>query len=134
MPFEHHLTVDTGVQVTRAVRSALTGLAACISCWVVYSKRAAQRDVKEPSFLARAWLIDWAYAKVVAGPGTALFNAAAWFDANVIDGAVNGVAAVAKGAGGGLRTMQGGFVRAYALVVGIGAFVLIGYFLIRMSF
>src|SRR5690606_41777062 len=42
---------------------------------------------------AEGWWIDSTFARLVAGPGTALFNAAAWFDRTVIDGAVNGVAA-----------------------------------------
>jgi NADH-quinone oxidoreductase subunit L len=134
VPFEHHLTVDTEVKIAIALASALVAIGGMVVGWIVYSKRAADRDAREPEFLGRAWYIDWAYAQLVAGPGTALFNAAAWFDRTVIDGAVNGVAAIARGSGGGLRHVQSGFVRSYALVVGIGAFVLVGYVLTRMTF
>jgi NADH-quinone oxidoreductase subunit L len=134
VPFETHLTLDTGMKVTIAVMSALTALAGAIVGWVVYRRRAAQADVTEPAMLERAWYIDWAYSKVVDGPGRMLFDAAAWFDRRVIDGAVNGVGWVARGTGSNLRTVQNGLVRSYAMVVAIGAFLLVGYVLTRMSF
>jgi NADH-quinone oxidoreductase subunit L len=135
VPFEHHLTVDTGVKVTLAVLSALTALAGLVIGWVVYSKRAEHAaEVREPEVLEKAWFIDRAYAWLVAGPGRALFDGAAWFDRNVIDGAVNGVAWLARESGGQLRTVQNGLVRSYALVLALGAFVLVGYVLVRMSY
>jgi NADH-quinone oxidoreductase subunit L len=70
----------------------------------------------------------------VGGPGRKSFEAIAWFDAHVVDGAVNGVAAVVRGLGGRLRSVQSGFVRAYALGVTIGVVVVLGYFLTRVSF
>ena len=51
----------------------------------------------------------------------------------VIDGAVNGVARLARGAGSGLRRIQTGFVRQYALGIVLGAVALLAYMLTRMS-
>jgi NADH-quinone oxidoreductase subunit L len=58
---------------------------------------------------------------------------AAVFDSQVIDGAVNGLARLARGAGGGLRRIQTGFVRQYALGIVIGAVALLAYMLTRVS-
>jgi NADH-quinone oxidoreductase subunit L len=71
--------------------------------------------------LANAYYLDVGLARFVSGPVT-------WFarllsdgvDRDVIDGAVNGIARGAKEAGGGLRRIQTGLVRNYALAIMIG--------------
>ena len=53
--------------------------------------RAAPRSrPSEPTVLANAWYYDRAVTDFMGGPGRKAFEAAAWFDANVVDGAVNG--------------------------------------------
>jgi NADH-quinone oxidoreductase subunit L len=49
------------------------------------------------------------------------FDAWSWFDRTVIDGAVNGVGFVSRVVGGGVRRIQTGYVRSYALSVLFGA-------------
>ena len=71
--------------------------------------------------LANAYYLDVGLARFVSGPVT-------WFarllsdgvDREVIDGAVNGIARGAREAGGGLRRIQTGLVRNYALAIMIG--------------
>ncbi len=71
--------------------------------------------------LANAYYLDVGLARFVSGPVT-------WFarllsdgvDRDVIDGAVNGIARGAREAGGGLRRIQTGLVRNYALAIMIG--------------
>jgi NADH-quinone oxidoreductase subunit L len=89
--------------------------------------------VEQPVF-GKGWYIDWAYARFVGGPGRKLFDGIAWFDRNVIDGAVNGTASVVRVAGTGLRRLQSGQVRGYALGLATGAVLLLGYFVTRMGF
>ena len=82
--------------------------------------------------LANAYYFDVGIARFVSGPLTA---AARFISGDVdhkgIDGAVNGVAAGFKAAGGGLRKLQTGLVRNYALWIVFGAVLLVGYMLIR---
>jgi NADH-quinone oxidoreductase subunit L len=52
------------------------------------------------------------------------------FDRNVVDGAVNGVAAFYAWSGRRLRRTQTGFVANYAFAIAIGVFCLVGYVLI----
>ncbi|MGH9272372.1 MAG: hypothetical protein ACRDZ2_13980, partial [Ilumatobacteraceae bacterium] len=54
----------------------------------------------------------------------------AWFDHNVVDGAVRGTAVVVRDTAGELRKGQSGFVRAYAGFIGIGVVVLLAWFVI----
>ena len=67
----------------------------------------------------------------MGGPGRKAFEGIAWFDAHVIDGAVNGVAGLVKITGSGVRRLQTGYVRTYALGVAIGAVVLISVLVLR---
>ena len=85
----------------------------------------------EPEILAEAWYYDRTIAAFMGGPGRQGFEAVATFDAEVVDGAVNGVAATVRGSGRGLRVLQTGFVRSYALGVAVGVVGLLAYFLTR---
>ena len=67
----------------------------------------------------------------MGGPGEQAFEGVAAFDRTVIDGAVNGVAGAVRGGGKGLRVLQTGYVRSYALGVAVGVVALLAYFLTR---
>ncbi len=64
-------------------------------------------------------------------PGRDAFEGAAWFDANVVDGAVNGTATVVKESAGVVRKSESGYVRGYAAVIGIGVVLVLGWFLFK---
>jgi NADH-quinone oxidoreductase subunit L len=72
--------------------------------------------------LEHAWYVDETVSKTVRGPGRRFAD---WlnrgFDGRVVDGAVNGIADLVRRAGGGLRRVQSGLVRNYALGVVFGA-------------
>jgi NADH-quinone oxidoreductase subunit L len=87
--------------------------------------------VVEPKVLEQAWYYDNAASRVVAGPGAATFNFIAWVDANIVDGIVNGVGELIRSIAGSLRRVQSGFVRAYALLISLGALVVLAWFLLR---
>lgn len=106
-----------------AVVIAAVGIAAAFA---VYAKRVVKPV--EPRLLEQAWYYDAAASRVVSGPGAAAFNAIAWVDNNVVDGAVNGVVTLVRRAAGVTRKAQSGFVRTYAAVIGLGAVVLIAWF------
>ena len=88
----------------------------------------------EQPILARGWYYDSSIAAFMGGPGRKAFDAIAWFDKHVVDGAVNGVAAVVgKGADRG-RLVQTGYVRNYALGLTFGVILLAGLFLTKAVF
>jgi NADH-quinone oxidoreductase subunit L len=129
---EAEIAVSTGAKVALAAIAVGAGVVGLAAAAVVYLRRRVR--AVEPEVLAHAWYYDEAVTAFVGGPGRKSFEAIAWFDAHVVDGAVNGVAAVVRGLGGRLRSVQSGFVRAYALGVTIGVVVVLGYFLTRVSF
>ena len=49
----------------------------------------------------------------------------------IIDGIVNGVAALMQKISGGLRRIQSGFVQNYAFFMLLGVVIIIGYFVFR---
>ena len=109
-----------------AIIIAVAGVVASIA---VYAK--GKFKVIEPKILADAWRYDSAVSAIVGGPGRAAFGGVAAFDAKIVDGAVNGIGTEVRAASGLLRKMQSGHVRSYAFVIGLGAVVLLAWFLLR---
>jgi NADH-quinone oxidoreductase subunit L len=112
-----------------AIVATLAGLAGIAAAYTVYLRKRVKAF--EPEILARAWGIDDAYSAFVGGPGRRAFAAVEWFDRTIVDGAVNGAGAIAKGAGTSLRRLQTGYVRNYALGIAIGAVALLAWFMSR---
>jgi len=82
------------------------------------------------TFLWHKWYFDEIYNAVFVR-GTLALAMAAWaFDRYVVDGAVNGVATVISRSSGRLRRVQTGFVANYALVIALGAVLIVGVYLI----
>ncbi len=129
---EAHLDVSTSTKVGLAVIAIAASLGGIALAAAVYLKR--RFGPVEPELLADGWHYDRAVSAFMGGPGRAGFEGAATFDRTVVDGAVNGVAALVRGGGKGLRVLQSGYVRSYALGVSVGVVALLGYFLTRVSF
>ncbi|MEY2448767.1 MAG: NADH-quinone oxidoreductase subunit [Acidimicrobiaceae bacterium] len=117
------------VQASLAIGTGVLCAVAIVVAAQIYFRH--KRAPIEPEVLAHAWYYDEAVSSFVAGPGEAAFEGTAWFDRGIIDGAVNGVAAVVRFGAGKLRLAQTGYVRNYALGIAVGAFVLVGLFLTR---
>ena len=123
-------TVSTGTKwalsiVTTAV--ALTGLGLGLTTW-----RTAAHPKLEPNFLRKAWYFDNIVAATVSGPLTAMANALAFVvDTKVVDGVVNGVATSLGLSGRVLRKLQNGYIRSYALGIGVGLVVVLVYLTFR---
>jgi NADH-quinone oxidoreductase subunit L len=127
---EVHIAVATGTKVALAGIAVGAGLIGIFVAWLIYLRH--RLKAVEPAVLAHAWYYDESVTRFVGGPGTGGFEAVAWFDRNVIDGAVNGVATLVRTSGRGLRSVQSGFVRSYALGISAGVVVVLGYFLTRL--
>ena len=109
---------------------AVVGLGAGYAVW----SRRTEVPSLEPVVLQKSYFIDDIYDTVIGRPGEALARfTATVIDPKVIDGAVNGVGRLARGAGAGLRRIQTGFVRQYALGIVVGAVALLAYMLTRVS-
>ena len=82
--------------------------------------------------LGHAYHYDDGISRLVSGPGRGF---AGWLDRvvdrKVIDGTVDGVGGLVKRAALGLRHVQDGLVRRYALGIALGAVALLLYLIIR---
>jgi NADH-quinone oxidoreductase subunit L len=137
---EKNPTFSTGFALsTVAVIIAVVGI---VGCWSWY-RAAQQRKVLDPAVerlgpfatvLANGYYLDIGLAKLVSGPITAFANfLSRGVDHDVIDGAVNGVATGFRDVGGGLRRIQTGLVRNYALGIVFGAVLLMVWFATRVT-
>ena len=130
-PTLREVSVGSGLEVGLALGSAavaLLGVALGLAAW----RGRVERPALEPEVLRRAWYVDEAVSALVAGPGTEAAEVLAdKVDAGTIDGAVNGLAALVRGAGTRLRRVQTGYVRNYALGVACGAVLLLAYAVVR---
>jgi NADH-quinone oxidoreductase subunit L len=108
-----------------AVIVAAAGIAAS---YLVYAKKKAKAI--EPVVLEQAWYYDKGVSAFMGGPGRKMFDAIAWFDAKVVDGAVNGVGKLVRGSAGEVRKAQSGYVRQYAAALGVGVVLLLVWFVV----
>jgi NADH-quinone oxidoreductase subunit L len=129
---EVHSTATTETKVGLAVAAILAATAGIAGAAVVYLKRRASPDAIEQTVLRRGWFIDSSVTWFMGTIGTKIFDAAAWFDRVVIDGAVNGVAAVVRAVGTETSALQSGYVRAYAVTMGLGAVGVLALILARV--
>jgi NADH-quinone oxidoreductase subunit L len=131
-PTATSVTVSTGTKwllsiITTAV--ALTGLGLGLKAW-----QTASHPRLEPNFLRRAWYFDDAVSAVVSGPLRAGANALAFvMDAKVVDGTVNGVAHLLGASGRLARKTQTGYLRSYALGIGVGLVLVLAYLMFRVG-
>ena len=117
------------------------GFGAVAILWATSVYRRGLVDGKDPNlvrlgglgrFFERGWGIDPAVSWFADKPGRAAAEVLSQpVDQGLIDGAVNGVAAVVAGVGRQARRIQTGFVRNYALTLLSGATVVLFLFLIR---
>jgi NADH-quinone oxidoreductase subunit L len=124
-----------------ALAMAALALAVIAIAWATGTYRRGLTDGRDPTIARlgglgrlfdRGWGIDPAIAWFVDKPGRAVADGLANpVDQGVIDGAVNGVAALVTGIGARVRKIQTGFVRNYALTLLSGATVVLFVFLIR---
>ncbi len=120
-----------------AVGLAVTGIAVAISMY--------RRGLDDPDddpvnrrlgalgrVFGNAYYVDSTIGRLVGGPVRAFADwTARVVDQGIIDGAVNGVASGVSAIGGGLRRLQSGIVRQYAIVAFAGVVALLVYVLVR---
>ena len=111
-----------------AIIALSVAIAGIIAAYLVYQRRRVK--AVEPAILENAWYYDQTVTELMGGPGREAFEAAAWFDANVVDGAVVGSGRAVRSAAGGLRRLQNGYVRASAGVISVGVVLLLAWLVI----
>ncbi len=113
-----------------AIAAGAIGIFAAVK---MYLRREIDPAKVEKSILANGWGYDAGVSAFMGGPGRKLFDAITWFDANVVDGMVNGAASFVRDGGGVVRKIQTGYVRSYALGISLGSVALLVWFLVRAT-
>jgi NADH-quinone oxidoreductase subunit L len=109
---------------------AVVGVLIAVGVWGAVSDVPAL----EPTFLQRAWYIDATYDAVIAKGSTELAEqTSAQVETKVIDGAVNGLAALVAATSRSVRKIQTGYVRSYALALAGGLVVVLAYVALRVG-
>ena len=111
-----------------AIIAIVVGLIGIAAGFAVYQFKRVK--AVEPQILADAWRYDRAVSAFMGGPGRKAFEGVAWADSHLVDGAVNGTAAVVKGTAGQARKAQSGNVRNYAAAVAVGVVLLLAWFVV----
>jgi len=128
----HHPELATSLEVTLALVSVAVAIAGIAAAWLIGRKSAPWPQSLEPRLLARAWFIDPLYSLIFEKPGAVLARWSAFaIDDRVIDGVVNGSARLVGATGSGLRRLQSGYVRSYALSIAGGTAVILLWVLVR---
>ena len=134
---EKHVYHGEVHELAHGIEWALLGLGSAIAMFFAHRGFHAYKNGYQPdeafkekrpalaAFLADAWHVDTTYYEKIVQPVKLLaFFIATLVDQFVIDGAVNGVAALAKTVGGKGRKLVDGSVKNYALWMGSGAAIL----------
>ena len=140
-PAAFELAGIDGILVLISVAAAALGLAAGMALFGWGRRRVKQERVDAITassgatrFLYRASLNKWWFDELndllFIRIGGRVAASLWWFDRTIVDGAVNGVGALTRDAGGGLRKIQTGRVQNYALGIAIGLIVMLGSFLV----
>jgi NADH-quinone oxidoreductase subunit L len=115
-------------KVSLAVIATVAGVLGIIAAYFVYARRRV--EPVEPELLARGWYYDWAITRFMGGPGRRAFEAVAWYDANVVDGAVDGAGRLVRGTAQKLRPAHSGNVRNYAAGISLAVVGLLVWFVV----
>jgi NADH-quinone oxidoreductase subunit L len=106
------------------------GLFAGLRLW----RQHVNRPALEPAFLGHGWYLDEGIAAAVSGPLAAGADGLAYgVDVGLVDRTVNGVGTLVAATGRQLRRVQTGYVRNYALGIGLGAAVILVYVASRVG-
>jgi NADH-quinone oxidoreductase subunit L len=126
-----------GLALTAA--SVVVGVVGIGLAFVIYRRGLSSTDTdpalerlgKVGRVFGHAYYFDESVARLVGGP---LHKAGTWladtFDARIVDGAVNGVGSLVRRGSEGIRRVQSGLVRSYALWIVVGAAALLLYLLL----
>jgi NADH-quinone oxidoreductase subunit L len=102
--------------------------------YLTYQRRAVPTIAPRGTWLTRAarkdLYQDTVNESLLMRPGQYLTRVLVFADNRVVDGAINGLAALIGGTSGRVRRLQTGFVRSYALSMFVGAALVVGAMLL----
>ena len=137
----HHFTEDVFPKAEKApgsvilfmAISSIVGIAGIAYAWTRYKNRAPAAEPTNAlqKLVANKFYVDEIYNTFIVQPIKNASHFLLWklFDVGIIDGIVNGVAALIRVIGGLFRRLQTGVVQAYILSMVIGIVIFLAYYL-----
>ncbi len=149
LPWVHQHTLDTFItstvgvnassvgvsstgQWTLALIDAVVGLIGLSAAFALWRSNAVQPSL-EPRFLERVWFWDDAYDRVLGRPLTRVATETSHVDDVVVDRLVEGVAGRVGASAAGVKKVQTGLVRHYALGMTLGVSLIVVYLVARVG-
>ena len=131
-PLASYSSEDHSTEIELTILSSVIALLGIGLGWVWFKRKPLWEP---PSLLENKYYVDEVYDAAVIQPIKVGSTNVLWkfIDVRIIDGAVNGAGQLAGLFGGTLRYLQSGLARSYVAVVVLGALLLIGYFVIKLS-
>jgi NADH-quinone oxidoreductase subunit L len=126
--------LSTAKLIAELTVSTIVAALGISAAYFVYLRHKLDPARIELPLFAHGWYIDSSITAFTGGAGRHLFELVAMFDRVVIDGAVNGVGRATRGGAARLRGLQSGYVRAYALMIAVGAVLVVAFILTQVTF
>jgi NADH-quinone oxidoreductase subunit L len=124
---------SVGLQITLSLADAAVAILGLAAGWVLWRSRVSDATL-EPAFLERVWFWDDAYDATIGRPLTRVARIlSTGVEEQIVDGAVMGVARTVARTSVGVRKMQTGFVRHYALAMFLGVALIMVYLVARVG-
>jgi NADH-quinone oxidoreductase subunit L len=122
----HSAAEVRGERLLALVSVAIAALGIVLG-WIIFQRRPL---LVMPRILENKYYVDELYNAAVINPINAGSREGLWkiFDVAVIDGILHAIGDVVTDSGRAVRHLQGGFVRAYAAIILLGALAVIGFF------
>lgn len=114
--------------------SLLLAVAGIALAWAMYRKGFQYKENRNPlyQFAFHKYYVDEALTVVLVNPLLAIGRAATRFlEGDTLDAGSRGIATTFRGASAGLRRLQTGYVRNYALAILFGAVLIVVYYAVR---
>ncbi|HLG77839.1 MAG TPA: NADH-quinone oxidoreductase subunit L, partial [Ktedonobacteraceae bacterium] len=139
-PLTNFLHIDTFKEPSLGTIWISTGLSLLLAllgiagAWRLYARGFAYKENSNPIYqlVLHKYYVDEVLTFVLIKPLLAFGRACSRFlEADVLDGGSRGVAWLLRGTGGGLRRVQTGFMRNYALAILLGVVLIVVYYAVR---
>ncbi len=114
--------------------SVILGLLGILVAWRLYGRGFQYKENKNPLYqlVFHKYYVDEILSAVIVQPILSFGRAATrWLEGGALDGGSRGVAFLLRGTSAGLRRLQTGYMRNYALAILIGVVLIILYYAVR---
>jgi NADH-quinone oxidoreductase subunit L len=130
----HAPEASLALEWTSTGLSIIAGVLGILVAWLRYRGGFAYKESRNPlyQFVLNKYYVDEALSFILIKPVLALSRFAThWLEGDALDGGSRGVAWILRGTSTGLRRLQTGYMRNYALAILLGVVLIVVYYAVR---